>query len=101
MTAGYFLLQALNLAGLALVILFLLRRPSGRWRTVWQTRAWLYQEHSRSGARRALPLIQGGYQPIDLQWLAGGDCFIPPDHGRGLPVRPLVNPVSPDHVRRG
>ena len=101
MTAAYLALQALTLISLMFVAVCLAMRAAGRWQTVRQTGAWHYQEHSRSGARRALPLIQGGYQPIDLQWLAGGDWSVPPDRGPSLPVRPAANPVSPDYVRRG
>lgn len=101
MTAAYLVLQMLTLACLVFVTIWLVTPVLGRWRTVRRTGAWHYQEHSRSGARRVLPLIQGGYQPIDLRWLAGGDWSVPPDRGPSLPVRPAANPVSPDYVRRG
>lgn len=39
------------------------------WRTIRNTGAWLYQEHARTGARRALPIIGSGYQPLDMRWL--------------------------------
>lgn len=45
-------------------------REAFRWRTVRNTGAWLYQENTATGRRRA---IRGsGYQPLDRQWLDGG-----------------------------
>lgn len=40
------------------------------WEDVRDSGVWLYQENKITGARRALPLCEGGYQPQDLEWLS-------------------------------
>jgi hypothetical protein len=42
------------------------------WRHVRTVGAWRYEEHGRTGARRAVSVIPGGYSPRDEHWLAGG-----------------------------
>ncbi len=50
------------------------------WRTVRDSGAWLYQEHSRTGERRALRIEGAGYSPVDWLWInrASGPTTPPP-----------------------
>ena len=39
------------------------------WRTVRNTGSWLYEEHARTGARRAFRIDGSGWSPLDVLWL--------------------------------
>lgn len=47
-------------------------REAFRWRTVRDSGAWLYQENTATGRRRAVRIVGAGYQPVDRDWLHGG-----------------------------
>lgn len=39
------------------------------WRTIRDNGVWLYQEHARTGARRALRVQGSCWSPLDVLWL--------------------------------
>jgi hypothetical protein len=43
------------------------------WNTVWDTGAWRYQVHAKSGKWRAVLVNAGGHQPVDQHWIDTGD----------------------------
>lgn len=45
------------------------------WRTVRDNGVWIYQQNSRTGARRAIRHAGAGHQPVDAGWLQGGEII--------------------------
>jgi hypothetical protein len=43
------------------------------WRNVFDAGVYAYQENAVTGRRRALRINSGGYSPLALDWLNGGD----------------------------
>lgn len=44
----------------------------GEWKTVHNTRIYIYQENTKTGARRCRR-VSGGLQPVNKRWLDGGE----------------------------
>ncbi|MCA0944509.1 hypothetical protein LCM08_06270 [Salipiger pacificus] len=63
-------------------------RSRGRWKTVWSSGKFDYQQHTRTGKRRAIVSNPGGWQPLATDWIMGRTDELPKRPKPPTPTRP-------------